>query len=388
MKNKILFIVEADLKSGSGKCAWELIKLTKERTEFIPVVITQYHNDLNDTCSALCIENHSTHYARTCSLGMGWLGWGIAFCCRPFLNYFSFIKLRKRINFNSICIIHSNSSSIDFGAYLHKKLHIPHVWHIREFLVFNHFWTPIIRNLPQYITQNSNQVITVSNKLNEFLQENAKKTNVQTLYDGVYTPNEKKEISKSNTSNKLRLVCVGNLAPIKGQDFLLEAVCLLPLDILNDISIDFYGANIGNFEQKLKTFARENSIEHIVSFKGFCNDIYDVLPNYDIAIQPSHSEGFSRVTAEYMFAGLCVIAAKEGAIPELIQDRENGFLYEDYNKEELADLLRYCFYNKNITECCAKKAKEKALLNYNFEKNFKKIIDIYDHILLQRELIC
>jgi len=381
MKKKILFIVEADLKSGSGKCAWELIKSIKERTGFIPIVITQYHNDLNESCSALCIENYSTHYARTCSLGMGWLGWVIAFCCRSFLNYFSFIKLRKRIDFNSICVIHSNSSSIDFGAYLHRKLRIPHIWHIREFLIFNHFWAPIIRNLPQYITQNSNQVITVSNKLNEYLQKTTKKTNIITLYDGVYAPDEEKETKEIKPSKKLRLVCVGNLAPIKGQDFLLDAICQLPSEVLKEISIDFYGASIGNFEKKLRDFSHENFIEHVVSFKGFCENVYDVLPYYDIAIQPSHSEGFSRVTAEYMFAGLCVIAAKEGAIPELIQDRENGFLYEDYNKTELANLLLYCFYNKNITALCAKKAKEKARLNYNFENNFKKIIDVYDKIL-------
>lgn len=381
MNRKILFIVEADLKSGSGKCAWELIKLTKQRTEFTPIVITQYHNDLSNACSASCIENHSTHYARTCSLGMGWLGWIIAFCCRPFLNYLSFIKLKKRIDFNSISIIHSNSSSIDFGAYLHKKLHIPHIWHIREFLVFNHFWTPIIRNLPHYITQNSNQVVTVSNKLNEYLQKITKSTNIATLYDGVYAPDEEKENNKKKLSKKTRLICVGNLAPIKGQDFLLEAISQLPSAVLKNISIDFYGASIGNFEKKLKAFVHENSLEHVVSFKGFCKNVYEVLSNYDLAIQPSHSEGFSRVTAEYMFAGLCVIAAKEGAISELIQDRENGFLYEDYNKKELVNLLLYCFYNKNITALCAKKAKEKALLNYNFEDNFKKIIDIYDKVL-------
>ena len=283
-KKRFLYIVEANLDSGSGKCALELIQLFKNSTDFEPVVVTQYFNDLNIKCDELLVENYNTHYARTCSLGMGMLGWAIAFFCRPFLNFFSYRKLKKKIDFSAIRLIHSNSSSIDFGAYLHKKLHIPHIWHIREFLVFDCFWTPIIRNLPNYISQNSSQVVTVSNQLKDFLQRKTHNQNITTFYDGVCHSNENKETRKKNTSNKLRLVCVGNLAPIKGQDFLLDAISLLPPQVLNDISIDFYGTDIGGFEQKLKSIVHDKSIEHVVSFKGFCNNVFNILPNYDVGI--------------------------------------------------------------------------------------------------------
>ena len=164
-KKKILYIIEADLTTGSGKCALELIQLLANKSDFKPVVITQYKNSLNTACDKLSIENYHTHYARTCSLGMGRLGWLIAFFCRPFLNFFSYKRLKKQLDFKSISIIHSNSSSIDFGAYLHRKLQIPHIWHIREFLVFNHIWPAIVSKLPNYIVENSSCVITVSKQL-------------------------------------------------------------------------------------------------------------------------------------------------------------------------------------------------------------------------------
>lgn len=88
MKKKLLYIIEANLESGSGKCALELIKLIKNNTDFDPIVVTQYFNNLNTACIEEHIENYSAHYARTCSLGMGKIGWIIAFFCRPFLNYF------------------------------------------------------------------------------------------------------------------------------------------------------------------------------------------------------------------------------------------------------------------------------------------------------------
>lgn len=381
MKNKILFIVEADLKSGSGKCAWELIKLTKQRTEFIPSVITQHHNDLNDACSALCIENYSTHYARTCSLGMGWLGWVIAFCCRPFLNYLSFIKLKKRIDFNSICIIHSNSSSIDFGAYLHKKLHIPHIWHIREFFVYPQ-WKPLVPNFHTYIAKNATIVITVSNLLKKHLLSKKDFNNIQAIYDGVPTPKEQADLKKNLNTNILRIVCVGNLAPIKGQDFLLESLALLQPEILNKISIDFFGDFVGkdDYKKRLDSIIKKHSLEKNIRFLGFCDNIQTKLVDYDVGIQPSHSEGFSRVTVEYMLAGLCVIGNGNTAIQELVDHEKTGFLYNDLDSQKLAHYIAFCYRNRDTIKEMGNYGRKKAIENYCIEKNFDKLMNVYNHI--------
>ena len=50
------------------------------------------------------------------------------------LNCVSASKLKKIIRDNNVAIIHTNTVIIDLGMCVSKKLHIPHVWHIREFL--------------------------------------------------------------------------------------------------------------------------------------------------------------------------------------------------------------------------------------------------------------
>jgi glycosyltransferase involved in cell wall biosynthesis len=376
-QKKVLYIVEADLSSGSGKCAIELIRLLKGKTEFIPIVITQYHNNLNIECDKLSVENYSVHYARTCSFGMGKIGWLIAFFCRPFLNFYSYKKLKKFIDFNSLYLIHSNSSSIDFGAYLYKKLKIPHIWHVREFLVFEHLHMPIINNLPKYIVQNSSLIITASNKLSKFIRIRTKCNNIKMIYDGVHFNSYKTKSHPINDFCKLRLVCVGNLTPIKGQDVLLKAIGLLPEQVQNSVLIDFYGLNTDDFEKKLKVIAKKNDIEQNISFKGFCSNIFDILPNYDIGIQPSHTEGFSRVTVEYMLAGLCVIGNGDTAIQELIEDGKTGFLYKDFNIQSLADKISYCYNNRKEMKTLGQNAQKIALEKYCIEKNFNKIVNEY-----------
>lgn len=377
-RKKILYIVEADLTSGSGKCALELIKSVKNNTEFEPVVITQFYNELNTKCNELSIENYSSHFARTCSRGMGLFGWAIAFLCRPFLNFLSYKELKRKIDFTSLHLIHSNTSAIDFGAYLYRKLHIPHIWHIREFLIFNHMLHPIVYNLPKYIVNNSSCIITVSNQLNIFLQNRTKCSNIKTIYDGVYSNSKKIAPQSTNDSGKLRLVCVGNLTPLKGQDTLLEAVGLLSKQILDQISIDFYGQCTEDFEKKLKKLVRKIPIESVVSFKGYCNDIFGLLADYDIGVQPSHTEGFSRVTVEYMLAGLCVIGNGDTAIQELIEDEKTGLLYKDYNIQSFADKISYCFYNRDRMKKLGQNARKIALEKYCIEKNFYNIVNEYN----------
>lgn len=378
MQKKVLYIVEADLTSGSGKCALELIQELKETNDFEPIVITQYQSSLNNECDSISVKNYAVHYARTCSFGMGFIGWFVAFLCRPFLNFYSYKKLAKKIDFKSIDLIHSNSSTIDFGAYLYKKLHIPHMWHVRDFLVFDRLQKPIIYNLPNYIVQNSSQIITVSNQLNAFLKSKTQCRNIKTIYDGVYRLNvDRIGHPQFSDSNKLHLVCVGNYSRIKGQDTLLDAIALLPAQVQKNIFIDFYGADTDGFLQELKTIACKNSIDHVVSFKGFCNSVFDILPNYEIGVQPSHTEGFSRVTVEYMLSGLCVVGNGDTAIQELIENGKTGLLYKDFDIQALADKIAYCFYSRHEIAQMGKNAQKVALEKYCIEKNILNIVDEY-----------
>ena len=382
MRKRVLYIVEADLTSGSGKCAIELIQELKENSEFMPIVITQYQSNLNKECDSMAVENYAVHYARTCSFGMGFIGWVIAFLCRPFLNFYSYKKMAKKIDFKSIDLIHSNSSTIDFGAYLYKKLHVPHIWHIRDFLVFNRLHKPIVYNLPKYIVRNSSQIITVSNQLNNFLKSKTQCDKIKTIYDGVYKSNvEKIGTPQFNGSNKLRLVCVGNYSRIKGQNTLLEAIALLPAQVKKSVFVDFYGADTDGFLQELKTIASKRSINHMVSFKGFCSNVFEILPSYDIGVQPSHTEGFSRVTVEYMLSGLCVVGNGDTAIQELIENGKTGLLYKDFDIQALADKIAYCFYNRPEMAQMGKNAQGIALEKYCIEKNIRYIVDEYNKIV-------
>lgn len=301
---------------------------------------------------------------------------------RPILNRLSYHRLKKNINFADISLIHSNAISIDFGAYLYKKTGIPHIWHVRDFLIFEKKWNSIIWNLPSYMRKYSSKIITVSDSLKDHLIScDCKISSIQTIYDGIEIPKEENNNVPIQNKKILSVACVGYICELKGQEVLIDAISLLPNEKKSLFRFFFWGEFDNRIKTRIMHKIHENKLESTISFCGFCANVFSELEKMDIGIQPSHSEGFSRATAEYMAAGLCVIAAKEGAITELIQNQENGFLYEDYNAKELAHLLLYCYDNQDVMTNYAKKAKEKALKKYNIDKNFTSITNIYKELL-------
>ena len=373
-----LYLIEGGLTSGACKCAIELINRLKG-TNFRPIIITQHKNDFNDYCDTNGIENYHLHYARICSLSQNRTGWLIAFFMRPILNFIAFKRLCKKINIKEICFVHSNGGSIDFGAYLYKKKGIPHFWHIRDFFLFNNTLPPLIKNLAFYMEQNATSVITVSNALrNVLIDAGCSPNKVQTIYDGIeIKPEEKKEL-KFETRKKLNVACVGQICNLKGQETLIEAICQMTKIERNFFQFDFFGEIIPEFKDIFLSKIKKYGIEKDIRLNGFSNNILKDLRKYDIGVQPSHSEGFSRVTAEYMAAGLCVIAAEEGAIPELIQHNQNGLLYKDFTPIELKNLLIYCYQNQPQMHILAEKAQKDFFNKYEIRINFDMIVDLYN----------
>jgi len=53
-------------------------------------------------------------------------------------------QLERICTDNHIEIIHSNNSVVDIGYMLSKRVHKPHVWHLREFLDLDFGWNPFL----------------------------------------------------------------------------------------------------------------------------------------------------------------------------------------------------------------------------------------------------
>ena len=137
------------------------------------------------------------------------------------------------------------------------------------------------------------------------------------------------------------VVFVGNLVPIKGVEFLVEAWALLSRrGILGDEDrLVIVGE--GRCRTELERCAEAAGIGPRVKFTG-------AIPQIEVSCWvaaasllclPSHNEGMPNVVVEALATGIPVVSTRVGGIPELIREGVNGLLVAPGKSGVLADAL-------------------------------------------------
>ena len=153
------------------------------------------------------------------------------------------------------------------------------------------------------------------------------------IYNGVDLPSE--VTARPGAEMALRLLCVGALAPRKGQLVLLSA--LTQLGGLGEVHLDLVGS--GDDENSLRQFVRDHGLEPIVTFHGERLDVEPYYRGADLFVLPSRQEGFSNALLEAMARGLPVIATDVGGNREALPP-EGGIIVPAEDPAAFAAAIR------------------------------------------------
>ncbi len=122
-----------------------------------------------------------------------------------------------------------------------------------------------------------------------------------------------------------------------------------------------------------------------VYLKGpkFGDEKWKVYQDSDIFLFPSRfkQECFPLVVIEAMQFGLPVIASRLGAIPEIINHGENGFILDPSDHEGFAKVIRELIDQKEMLHRVGMAARQKYLENYTTTHLEKNIRDLYENCL-------
>ncbi len=134
----------------------------------------------------------------------------------------------------------------------------------------------------------------------------------------------------------VRVLYIGALAPHKGPHLILQAVRSVSA---GSLTVSLYGeraAAWNAYADQLEADAADLPVRFCGTYAH--DELRAILARHDVLVVPSLcEETFSLVTREALQAGLPVIAARRGALPEVIRDGVNGLLFE---AENAADLRR------------------------------------------------
>ena len=139
-----------------------------------------------------------------------------------------------------------------------------------------------------------------------------------------------------------RLLCVGVVAPHKGQDVLVNA--LAGLSDLEGWTVTFVGSvsTAPAYVDELTDAIARASLIARVSFTGpLAGRALDAAyGNADLVVVPSRAESYGMVVAEALARGIPVVAARVGGVEEALSNRAAGLLVSLDDPAALAATLR------------------------------------------------
>jgi glycosyltransferase involved in cell wall biosynthesis len=157
------------------------------------------------------------------------------------------------------------------------------------------------------------------------------------------------------------LTCVAGLRPEKNHELLLRAFSGT-VDGRRRSHLLLAG---GGDQTNLRKLAADLGVASRVHFLGVRTDIPDLLAASDVFVLASKYEGNPLCVMEAMAAGLPVVAARVGGIPELITDGVEGFLVATSRPGYLAKAIDTLLIDEERRFQMGAAAAERALKNFD-----------------------
>lgn len=147
--------------------------------------------------------------------------------------------------------------------------------------------------------------------------------------------------------------------------------------------INMYGSGVD--EEKNKLLAKKLDVEDVVKFCGNLpnSEILNTMFNHDIFLFTSdRNEGWGAVLNEAMSNNCAVIASDQiGAVPFLIKNGENGYIFKSSDIDSLEEKLIYLFENPNEIKRIGKNANKTMNEIWSPSNAAKKLILLCEDLL-------
>tara|TARA_A100001035_G_scaffold277240_1_gene273678 strand:- start:1738 stop:2880 length:1143 start_codon:yes stop_codon:yes gene_type:complete len=117
---------------------------------------------------------------------------------------------------------------------------------------------------------------------------------------------------------------------------------------------------------------------HYIEFLKNESSLSLLYSGVDIVVIPSTIDNLPQIGTEAQSCGVPVAAFNCSGMPDIVKDKETGYLAKPYDCDELAHGINWIISNKIMHEEMREKSREKALFNwsqYIVTKKYKKLFD-------------
>ena len=110
------------------------------------------------------------------------------------------------------------------------------------------------------------------------------------------------------------------------------------------------------------------------------------LPTLDVLLMTSRWEGLPYILLEALCAGVPVVAAAVGGIPEVIRDGLGGVLVPTRDPRDFADSVRKMTSDAETWRTAVRNGRERLRESFSEERMFEQVRDLYLRVASKREV--
>ncbi len=243
----------------------------------------------------------------------------------------------------------------------------------------------------KFIYKNLDHVIAITERVKEDMTKGIPqkvRPEISTIYYGV-KPLEKAD---PEVTQKLRAQYVdedddfliglfGRIDAYKGQHLLIEA-----LRLARGKSYPFKAILVGHamedaYLEELKTLVKKNKLEDHIIFTGFVTNPRELMQACDTVVLTTVEETFGLVLIEAMSVGIPVIGSNAGGVPEIIEHKQSGLLFESGDANSLLDALETMYQTKKVRLRCIENAEVVVNDKFNYDKHVANVSKLFKHLL-------
>jgi glycosyltransferase involved in cell wall biosynthesis len=178
------------------------------------------------------------------------------------------------------------------------------------------------------------------------------------------------------------LVSVGRIAPMKGQDVLIEAVGKLGRDYPSLLCLIVGGRgdsqsveNVVGFHERLIRQIHRFGLQGKVLIIDETDCVPELLRSADVYVHPSFTESFSRVVVEALICGKPVVCTHAGALPEVVGPG-GAFLVPPGDSEALACGVHRVLTEASLRHGIVSSGQAHVEKNYPVSLTTQKLLDV------------
>lgn len=140
---------------------------------------------------------------------------------------------------------------------------------------------------------------------------------------------------------------------------------------------------VGDGEQRatLEQFVSERGLNRNVIFAGMRRDVPRVLKAMNVFALSSLSEGMPMTVLEAMAARLPVVATAVGALPEIVEEGNTGFLIPVGDAATMAERLLRLVVDRQLAKAFGEASRRKVERDFTLERTLQRYAELYVSVL-------